>query len=46
MERIVFGHFLLYANQLRKIFDQENFLCWQVYRVFPSYYLKKFTVDQ
>ena len=25
MERIVFGHFLLYANQLSKIFDQDKF---------------------
>ena len=25
MERIVFRHFLLYANQERKIFDQDNF---------------------
>ena len=25
MERIVFGHLLLYANQYRKIFDQDNF---------------------
>ena len=25
MERIVFGHFLFYANQERKIFDQDNF---------------------
>ena len=25
MERIVFGHFFLYANQYRKSFDQDNF---------------------
>ena len=25
MERVVFDHFLLYANQYRKSFDQDSF---------------------